>query len=162
MGAPRYRINLTEQEREVLRQLTRQHTATQRIVRRAKIILMAGEGESRQDIAAKLGVRSPVVTTWTKRWLEKSAAPVAQRLEDLPRPGAPDTFTPEQLCQLIALACENPQDHGRPMTHWTHRELAAEAIKQGIVQSISAHHLGRLLKKRLATTSHPLLVEFQS
>jgi hypothetical protein len=103
-----------------------------------------------------------VVTTWTKRWLEKSAEPIEQRLEDLPRPGAPDTFTPEQLCQLIALACESPQDHGRPMTHWTQRELAAEASKQGIVQSISSHHLGRLLKKRLATASHPVLAKFQS
>ena len=162
MGARRYRINLTEQEREALRQLTRKHTEKQSIVMRAKIILMADEGEKNQDIAAKLGVRSHVVTTWTKRWLEKSQEPIEQRLEDLPRPGAPDTFTPEQLCQMIALACESPQDHGRPITHWTHRELAAELIKQGIVESISPHHLGRLLKKRLATTSHPVLVKFQS
>ncbi len=104
MGARRYRINLMEQEREVLRQLTRKHTAKQNVVKRAKIILMADEGEKNQDIAAKLGVRSHVVTTWTKRWLEKSDEPVEQRLADLPRPGAPDTYTPEQLCQLMALA----------------------------------------------------------
>ena len=162
MGARRYRINLTEQEREVLRQLTRKHTAKQRTVRRARIILMADAGERNQDIAAQLGVKRHVVTTWTKRWLEKSEEPVEQRLADLPRPGAPDTFTPEQLCQLVALACESPQAYDRPMTHWTQRELAAEAIKQGIVESISSHHLGRLLKKRLATTSHPVLVKFQS
>ena len=162
MGARRYRINLTEQEREVLRQLTRKHTAKQSIVKRAKIILMADAGEKNQDIAAQLGVRSQVVSTWTKRWLEKSDEPVEQRLADLPRPGAPDTFTPEQLCQIIALACESPQDYNRPITHWTQRELAAEAIKQGLVESISSHHLGRLLKKRLATTSHPVLVKFQS
>ncbi len=94
MGARRYRINLTEQEREVLRQLTRKHTAKQSIVRRAKIILMADEGERNQDIAAQLGVKSHVVTTWTKRWLERAEEPVERRLEDLPRPGAPDTFTP--------------------------------------------------------------------
>ncbi len=162
MGARRYRINLTEQEREVLRQLTRKHTAKQSIVRRAKIILMADAGEMNQDIAAQLGVRSQVVSTWTKRWREKSAEPVEQRLGDLPRPGAPDTFTPEQLCQIIALACESPQDYGRPMTHWTQGELTAEVIKQGIVESISSHHLGRLLKKRLATPSQPVLVKFQS
>ena len=148
MGARRYRINLMEQEREVLRQLTRKHTAKQRIVKRAAIILMVDAGEKNQDIAAQLGVKSHVVTTWTKRWLEKSDEPVEQRLEDLPRPGAPDTFTPEQLCQIVALACESPQDYGRPMTHWTQRELAAELIKQGIVESISSHHLGRLLKKK--------------
>ncbi len=162
MGARQYRVNLTEPEREVLRQLTRKHTAKQSIVKRAKIILMADAGEKNQDIAAQLKVKSHVVTTWTKRWLEKSEEPVEQRLADLPRPGAPDTFTPEQLCQLIALACESPQDYGRPMTHWTQRELAAEAIKQGIVESISPHHLGRLLKKRLATPSQPVLVKCQS
>ena len=85
--------------------------------------------------------------TWIKRWLQMSHRPVAERLQDLPRPGAPDKFTPEQLCRIIALACEDPQQHGRPITHWTHEELAAEAIKQGIVESISANHLGRLLKK---------------
>ncbi len=144
MGARRYRIELTEQEREVLRQLTRKHTAKQRTVKRAKIILMVDAGEKNQDIAAQLGVRSHVVTTWTKRWREKSDEPVEQRLADLPRPGAPDTFTPEQLCQMIALACESPQDYGCPMTHWTQRELAAEVVKQGIVEKISPHHLGRL------------------
>ena len=146
----------------MLRQLTRKHTAKQSIVKRATIILMADAGEMNQDIAAQLGVRSHVVTTWTKRWLEKSEEPVEQRLADLPRPGAPDTFTPEQLCQIIALACESPQEYDRPITHWTQRELAAEAIKQGIVESISSHHLGRLLKKRLAATSHPVLVKFKS
>ncbi len=109
---------------------------------------MADAGERNQDIAAQLRVKSHVVTTWTKRWLEKSEEPVEQRLKDLPRPGAPDKFTPEQLCQIIALACESPQDYGYPVTHWTQRELAAEAMKQGIVASISPHHLGRLLKKK--------------
>ncbi len=123
---------------------------------------MADAGEKNQDIAGQLGVRSQVVSTWTKRWREKSDEPVEQRLADLPRPGAPDTFTPEQLCQIIVLACESPQDYNRPITHWTQRELAAEAIQQGLVPSISPHHLGRLLKKRLATTSHPVLVKFQS
>ena len=29
------------------------------------------------------------------------------------------TFTPEQLCQLMALACESPEVSGRPVTRWT-------------------------------------------
>ena len=80
MGARRYRINLPEQEREVLRQLTRKRTAKQSVVKRAKIILMADAGEKNQDIAAQLGVRSHMVSTWTKRWREKSDEPVEQRL----------------------------------------------------------------------------------
>ena len=45
----------------------------------------------------------------------------------------------DKLYQIIVFACESPADYGRPITHWTHRELAEEAIKQGIVDSISPH-----------------------
>ena len=62
-----------------------------------------------------------------------------------PRSGRPDTFTAEQICSLTALACEKPQDHGRPITHWTGWELAAELKEKGIVSSISARHVNRLL-----------------
>jgi len=118
------------------------------VVRRAKIILMADQGVKRMAIAWELGIaQENVVTTWIKRWLALSDQSVAERLQDLPRSGAPDTFTPEQLCQIVAMACEKPEQYGRPITHWTNRELADEAIKQGIVESISASYVGELLKK---------------
>ena len=151
MRAPKYPISLSQQERESLQCMTQKHTEKQSVVKRAKIILMADVGNQNQDIAEYLDVNSHVITTWTKRWLERLAEPVEDRLQDRQRPGAPDTFTPEPLCHIVALACENPVDYERPITHWTHRELAEEAIKQGIVETISPSHLGRLLKKRLAT-----------
>ena len=46
---------------------------------------------------------------------------------------------------LFAIACEDPQRCGRSISHWTSRELADELIKQGIVDHISARHVGRLL-----------------
>ena len=55
------------------------------------------------------------------------------------------TFTPEQLCQLMAVACEPPGDSGRPISQWTPRELADEATKRGIVDRISARTVGRFL-----------------
>ena len=162
MRVPKYRISLAQQEREILVGITKKHTEKQSVVRRANIILMADAGKMNQDIAEDLGVNVHVITTWTKRWLERSNDPVEERLQDLQRPGAPDTITPEQWCRIIALACENPEDHGRPITHWTHRELAEEAIKQGIVEEISPSYLGRILKKRPATTPQPLLAKCQS
>jgi hypothetical protein len=147
MGVAKYVIKLTSEEREELERITKKHTASQSIVRRAKIILRADEGIKRLAIAWEVGIsHENVITTWIKRWLQLSDRPVVERLQDLPRPGAPDRFTPEQLCQIIALSCEEPQNHGRPITHWTHKELAAEAIKQGIVESISASQVGRILK----------------
>ena len=152
MGVAIYRINLTEDERQVLIKITQKDTEKQSVVRRARIILMSDEGIMNQEISEKIGVNIHVVSTWTKRWHEKSSDTVEERLQDLARPGAPDTITPEQWCHIIALSCEKPEDHGLPITDWTYRELANEVIKQEIVEKISSSHLGRILKKK--TSNH--------
>lgn len=149
MRPVKYPVNLSQEERGILDKETKKHSARQSIVRRAKIILMADEGRMNQEIAARLDVNVHVVTTWMQRWHERSSDPVLERLQDLPRPGTPDTITPEQWCLIIALACEKPEDHGLPISDWTHRELAKAAIEQGIVETISPSHLGRMLKKRI-------------
>ena len=56
------------------------------------------------------------------------------------------TFTAEHLTQIIAVACEQPEECGRPVTHWTPRELTDEVIKRGIVETISPRHVDRFLK----------------
>ena len=70
---------------------------------------------------------------------------VLEKLEDAARSGRPASFTIEQLTQLYALACDPPEKYGRPISHWTPRELADELIQQKIVESISTRHVGRLL-----------------
>jgi putative transposase len=71
---------------------------------------------------------------------------VEEVLADEPRPGTPPTFGPEQVVRIVALACENPREEsGRPITHWTPPELADEAVKRGIVESISPRSVGRFL-----------------
>ena len=148
-------IELNDDERKTLQKLVGKHTEKQAVVVRAKIILFADEGMQHQEIAQTLGIRNNTVTTWIARWKVTSDIPAANRLHDLPRSGAPDKFTPEQLCQIIAVACEKPEDHGRPVTHWTLWELAEVVIEEGIVDSISRSHLGALLKK---TTYSPIEV----
>ena len=49
------------------------------------------------------------------------------------------------MTQIMAIACEPPELSGRPVDHWTHRELADEAIKRKIVSSISPSQVGRFL-----------------
>jgi transposase len=68
-------------------------------------------------------------------------------LADEPRPGCPGKFTAEQITLLFALACEPPEKSGLPITHWTGAELAAEAIKRGIFESISVSQVNRLLRE---------------
>ncbi|WP_330217256.1 helix-turn-helix domain-containing protein [Paenibacillus durus] len=56
------------------------------------------------------------------------------------------TFTEEQVVQIVAIACEDPKDCGRPISHWTPREVRDEAVKRGIVPAISVTQVGRFLK----------------
>ena len=69
-------------------------------------------------------------------------------LADDARSGAPPKFSAEQMAAIIALACERPGDCGLPVSHWTPAELAREAIKRGIVESISPRQVDRFLAKR--------------
>ena len=155
MGVAKYRINLTQEEREILIKISQKDTEKQSVVRRSKIILMSDQSILNQEISEKLGANIHVVSTWTKRWHERASDTVEERLQDLARPGAPDTITPEQWCNIIALSCEKPEDHGLPITDWTYRELADEVIKQGIVEKISSSHLGRILKKKTSNHTEP-------
>jgi Homeodomain-like domain len=54
-----------------------------------------------------------------------------EALTDRPRSGTPATFTAEQIVQMVAAACEEPGESGRPVSHWTPREVAAEVRKRG-------------------------------
>jgi hypothetical protein len=83
-------------------------------------------------------------------------------LADAPRPGAPDTFSAEQIVQIVALACTPPASFGRPIEAWTPRELADEAIKQQIVTTISPRSVERFLKSgRAQAAPKSLLAQHQ-
>lgn len=63
------------------------------------------------------------------------------------RPGAPATFSFEQFMQIMALACETPISADRPVSSWTPRELADEAVKRGIGERMRAAYRGALFKR---------------
>jgi putative transposase len=140
-------LHLSQTEREQLQQLVNRHSTAQQIAIRARIILLADEGQNHREIARVLNISRDMARLWRNRWLELSVKniPVAERLSDAYRPGGPMTFSLEQILQLFAIACEKPENYERPISHWTPRELADEAVKQGIVRSISPRHVGRLM-----------------
>jgi putative transposase len=138
---------LSERERSQLEALVRRQTCPQQIALRARIVLGADAGEGIRDTARSLGVARSTVQIWRRRWTA-SAGGVAERLADAPRPGTPPTFSAEQICEIVAMACESPPGSDRPITHWTQQELADEAVKRGIVAAISPDSIGRFLKKK--------------
>ena len=142
-------INLSDMERESLEKLLNRNKTPQQIALRATIILRSAQGESQGKIARDLGVSIEMSRVWRRRWIEMTArdVPILERLNDAPRSGAPLSFTLEQITHLYAIACSPPEQYGRPISHWTSRELADELIKQNIVESISTRHVGRLLEE---------------
>lgn len=156
-------IVLTSRQQAVLEQLSRRRAARAHLVLRARLVLLAAAGHSNSQLSRHLGLERGQVRLWRARWAAAHADLAAAEaadvqdlalsstietvLTDAPRPGTPPTFTPEQVVQIIALACEPPDQTGRPVSHWTARELAAEAIQRGIVEQISARSVGRFLKR---------------
>jgi putative transposase len=142
-------LHLKAAEREQLQQLVNRHSTAQQIALRAKVILLADRGQNHREISRALHISRDMARLWRNRWLEMSehGLPVEERLADAARPGGPMTFSLEQIVQLFAMACQNPQDYGRPMSHWSARELADEMMQQGIVSHISPRHVGRLLEE---------------
>ena len=146
-------VPLSEEERHTLHTMVRAHKTPQHLSFRAQVILLLAEGHTAPEVARRLGTTRATVRRWRRHWLTRHDAAVHERLYDAERPGTPATFSAEQWCQIMALACEPPADSARPISHWTPRELADEAIKRGIVAPISERHVGRFLKSRRSQTA---------
>jgi transposase len=156
------KLVITERQQAVLRQMAAASTSPVRLAQRAEVVLRAFAGEENQANTAAIDLDATAVGMWRRRWVKawpkliqiectETQAAFRRTIEDVlgdaPRSGKPGTFTPEQITQILALACEPPEQSGRPITHWTNAELAAEATKQGIVPSISASQVGRYLRE---------------
>ena len=155
------KVTITERQQEHLQSIIRRTTAPQRLVQRVWIILFAFQGWKNEQIAEHLHCERHQVGIWRQRWrdswqnlilveceegIEALGQAIEELLNDLPRSGWAGKFSAEQVTQIIAMACEPPEDSGRPVTHWTPRELADEAVKRGVVESISPRQVGRFLK----------------
>jgi len=146
------RIELSDSERAALEQLIRRHSTPQAIAQRARIVLACATEANNSQIARQEGLHVDTVRLWRTRWLVCSAAsvddlPLEERLSDAPRSGAPVRISDQQVCQILELACEAPERSGRPISHWSEREIADEVKARGIVKEISDRHAARLLKR---------------
>jgi len=169
------KVTISHAQGEMLEKLIKRPSTTQQLAQRARIVVQCASEARNEHIAADEKVTVNTVKKWRGRWLEAATylaeietegtakeleAAIEHILSDQPRSGAPPKFTAEEVCQIIAVACEPPEASARPVTEWTPRELADEAVKRGIVSSISTRQAGRFLKRgRFEATSQPLLAE---
>ena len=156
------RVQMTARQRACLEQIARRQTSPQRLVRRAKMLLALETGANQCHVMRQMHLNRGTVQVWCRRWcalapkLEQMEADagsdkalttvIVEALADHPRSGTPATFTPDQIVQIVAVACEDPGDSGRPVSHWTPREVAEEVRKRRIVETISTRRVGRFLQ----------------
>lgn len=149
-------IELTTVERHALVRLVGARGTAQQVALRARIVLLLADGLTNVAVGRQVGVSREAVRLWRDRWRALRVIPLSElrvegRLADAPRPGAPPRIGAEQICAIIALACEAPEVSGRPISQWTGREIAEEITRRGIVETISTRHAARLLKRGISS-----------
>jgi transposase len=131
MGRKGIEVIVSELEREQLLSMSRSRSLPHSLVRRAKIVLMAADGRTSQEIATQCEVTPPAITHWKKRFVAHGLA----GLHDEARAGRPRTHDDEAVAELLARIL-----HERPdgATHWSVRSAAAQT---GISKSSVARYL---------------------
>src|SRR5262249_27502805 len=131
------KVTITELQYDILHAIRNAPTASSQLRQRAAIVLLAFAKRDNPEIATAVGLSRRQVSLWRRRWADawdrliqiectESRAALRRAIErvlhDEPRPGPPGKFTPEQIVQILAVACEPPAKSGRPITHWTVHE----------------------------------------
>lgn len=157
-------FTLSDKTETILKKFSASYSLPSCIVLRSKIILMAAEEKTNSQIAEAVGSTYSTVSIWRNRFYnsadlvarteeydgpdsEKKLADVIKSvLSDKKRPGKTPVFTPDQIMLINELACKNPKDFGYELACWNLSSIAKEAVRQGIVESVSVASVQRFLK----------------
>jgi transposase len=137
----RYRVTLSDDERDQLAGLSRKRTAPARTVRRAQALLLAAEGKTDEVIAEQLRVGVATLERLRRRFVEEG---LEASLRERPRPGARPKLGPKQQAFVVALACTKPPEGPE---RWTMQLLAERVVELEIVPDITDEAIRRLLKR---------------
>jgi transposase len=145
--AKRYRVTLTQEEREQLRQMVSRGKADARKLAHARILLQADEAEggprrTDEQIGSALDASTRTVERVRERFVEQGLEAAL-----LPRPSRrvyARKLDGRQEARLIALACSKPP---AGKARWTLRLLADEMVELEVVDSLSHETVRQALKK---------------
>jgi transposase len=141
MPARKYRVDLTENEREQLLNIARKGKSSARKVKRTLILCKADEGLNDQEIAQALLVGAATVSRVRQRFVEEG---LESALNERPRPGQRRKLDGKQEAHLVAVACSQPPaGHAR----WTLKLLAEKVVELEYADSISPETVRQVLKK---------------
>jgi len=111
-------VDVPAADRRVLESWTRSTSMPVGLVRRARIVLLAGDGVGTNEIVERVGVSKPTVIAWKKRYAAEGLA----GLDDRPKPGRPRTV--DEVAVVLATLEPPPRRLG--VTHWSSRLLAEQ------------------------------------
>ena len=124
-------IKLTENEIKTLTSWSRGRRTPTRLMKRAKMVLMAAEGEQDKTIAKGLGIDRRQVSRWRRRFIEKRLTGIEK---DLPRGGRNATKREQMAPLIIEKTTQTKPSHA---THWSVRTLADTlGIDKSMVQRV--------------------------
>lgn len=125
------------------------------------MIRLAFEQNLNEDLSKSVGRNPDQVGMWRRRWRDpfdrlvliecrEGFRALRKAIEtvraDAPRSGRKPRINSEQPAPIVAIAGEPPENSGRPISTWTQREIAGEAIKRKLVESGSPRRVGEFLK----------------
>ena len=157
-------FELSNKTKDILQKFSASYSLPSSLVLRSRIVLMASEGRSNPQIMKATGAAYSTISIWRNRFYnstefiaqvekqedpdstQKLADAIKSVLSDKQRPGKEPVFTPQQILLINELACKNPKNFGYELSHWNLTSLAAEAARQGIVESVSPSSVRRFLK----------------
>jgi transposase len=130
-------LEVSEEARRTLEGWVGARTSPQRIVMRARIVLLASQGAANRRIAREVGTSRPTVVLWRNRFV---AGGVAALVEDAPGRGRPASISSAKVRRIVTATT---QTRPRGATHWSTRTMAeAQGISHATVQRIwDAHGL---------------------
>jgi transposase len=128
-------ISISAADRERLERLVRDRNTPQKVVWRARIVLLASDGLTAEGIAAAAEKSLLTVRRWRRRYVAKGMDGL---LKDATRPSRVKPLTPERIKQVVHMTlCAKPPN----ATHWSLRSMAAAAgISYSSVQRIWRAH----------------------
>jgi transposase len=149
MQPHKYHIRLNGPEKQALRQLKRRGKTERRLADRARIILWSADWVAVEVIAKRLDLHCDTVIAWRKRFTEgqRLGLAVLERLSDRPRSGRPPQFSPSQVAQIQAVACEKPSELKLPLSRFSLSEIVLWIKQAEVVSAMSVSSVWRLLHR---------------
>jgi transposase len=116
MARPKLPLLMSAEQRSELRRWLNAPGTAQKMVRRARIALLAADGKANAEIAAALATSRVTVGVWRQRFVDRGLAGLA----DFPRPGRPVRIDPTKVTTVLTAVVQPPQGRAR----WSCRSMA--------------------------------------